>query len=214
MNICRLSEEIILKIFSHLDAGHLSLCCRVSKLFCRIASDEKLWKALFPMLVVPPGKDLRTYVQENCVLDRRVLKHRLIEAISQENRSSLKFLFHYHPGLTVDADVDFCNGMPPFRRPPKFEKTYHVLEKLPVKTDDSQNYTRSNGSKEKDGIKYEFGFSGSWQEIALMGSITAVFNKKCEQEAAASKFNVGYYYISAFVALISMVVQAHFNEKC
>lgn len=213
MNICQLPEEIVSKIFFYLDARDLSLCRRVCKLFRRIANDEKLWKSLFPTLVVPPGKDLRTYVQENCVLDRRVLKHRLIDTISQENRSSLKFRFLHHPDLKVDTDVDFCKDIPPFRRPPKLEKTYHVLEKLPVKIDNPHSYTTSNSSKEKDGVKYELRYSGFLQEIHSLRGTLAVYNQICQKEAAESKFNVGYYYISTAVAIVSMAVQAYFNQK-
>lgn len=211
--ICHLPEDNIYQIFLYLRVEDLSACCRVCSLFRRIAGKERLWKALFPTLAVPLGTDLKTHLQNNYILNRRVLQHRLIEILSQEERISLHFQFFYHPSLKVSMDADFCKDMPPFRRPHKLEKTYHVLERLPVKIEDNSTSHSSHQSKEKGSLKYEISCSGYSPEVTQIKNTLAIFDRICQQEAAHSNFNVAYYYISALAAAVSMAVQAHLNQK-
>ncbi|MBS0615460.1 MAG: F-box protein [Verrucomicrobia bacterium] len=213
MNICALSEEVLFNIFFYLEAKDLARCCKVSQLFKRMAEDERLWKALFPGLVVPLGETIKSYAQKNCVLSRKNIKSHLIQILSEKARSAIEYRFVQHSSLKIKMSADFCNGIPPYRRPDKFEKTYYVLEKMPVGEVSTDAFSQGLQPKKKDGVEYTVEYSGYSEEVIHILKTIGVFNKICEQETATSKFNEVYYFISSAVAIAAMAFQAYLNEK-
>ena len=66
-NITTLPEELNYKIFSLLDPISLGNCCQVSKKYNELASNDNVWKDMFPNVSFPSGISAKKYMDSQAV---------------------------------------------------------------------------------------------------------------------------------------------------
>ena len=60
--ITYLPEDKGFKILSYLNEQELVQCCKVSKTWRRLASDNDLWRRIFPEIAIPSGVGVKGYI--------------------------------------------------------------------------------------------------------------------------------------------------------
>ncbi len=95
-------EEVATEIFSYLDPMELGRCCAVSTYWNRVASDERLWKNLFPELNVSQNK--REYICLHAVKSKEELIERIkdfMQRVNLDRIGEFRCLFPFNPNYSA-----------------------------------------------------------------------------------------------------------------
>lgn len=102
MTISKLSEEILLKVFSCFDLKDLCNCSEVNKTWDRISRDNFLWLGIFqkqfPNDLIPPGKNIKQLFAE-LKFQRLTSTTSIIRAVEQVVR---RFIPHQKVTFTIN----------------------------------------------------------------------------------------------------------------
>ena len=105
-----LPEEIAFEIFSYLDPIELGRCCAVSCHWNAIASDERLWKQLFPGLAVPQDKSVKEYVDLCSIksMDELVVRiQKFVQRVQLNKKGEFRCLFPFNPKCSALAVIGY-----------------------------------------------------------------------------------------------------------
>jgi hypothetical protein len=109
-----LPPECNLTILSHLGAQDLGRCCQVSKEWRKLASDDNLWKQLFPGLTLPEGVSRKELFNDSHFVNSRAkIKQHIAEFVDNlplNEAATIKCYFLKNPGCTITVKVGKVNG--------------------------------------------------------------------------------------------------------
>lgn len=110
-----LPVEVAQKIFSYLDPCELGKCCAVNNYWRTIATDERLWKNLFPGLNTPPNKSIREHICESAITSKSALVKNIIpfiQRIKLNQIAEFNCYFPFNPNYNASVVLGYGNLHP------------------------------------------------------------------------------------------------------
>ncbi|XP_060595704.1 F-box only protein 15-like [Ruditapes philippinarum] len=105
--INHLPDELLLKIFSYLDAGHLLLAARVCKRWLPVAKDNLLWERIVARYCGPSTSASNQTLQSGQNTSAVSSKNLFIKSVSSSrNKKALRFLKKINPFTGLSRDTD------------------------------------------------------------------------------------------------------------
>ena len=110
----QLPDECSIKVLSYLNVKEIGGSCLVSKEWRRLASDDKLWKQLFPGVALPAGVSAKEYFKNSYIVNSRTEIKQRITKIADDLPSNEEATFECHfpnnPGCTISVKVGKVSG--------------------------------------------------------------------------------------------------------
>lgn len=131
-----LPDEILLQVFSHLDAEGLLTCGKVCKQWFNVASDDALWSSLFRNTKTPfaTKQEFIAAYDGGCISIAQVLEKmfEFIKVVPLGQREVPKtFLCEFPFNPEYDFDFSLDNGDLPEKNPFFYHRKYVFLKALP-----------------------------------------------------------------------------------
>lgn len=135
------SQDCMLKILSYLDLPTLGKCCLVNKQWEILASNDALWRPIFPNIATPPQVARKRYITARAVTSEPAILKRLqsfADRIRPNQISSFECLFPFNPLSSIRVDIAHgkclvCIGEPDIRLDERTSSySIEVGEALPV----------------------------------------------------------------------------------
>lgn len=109
-----LSDETSFEILSYLDMNDLVQCCKVNREWRRLASDDRLWKQIFPGVAFPSGISAKEYFQDSHFVNSRaeIKQHiaKFVDDLPLNEAATIKCFFPKNPRCTIIVKVGKVNG--------------------------------------------------------------------------------------------------------
>ena len=104
------AEENSLQTLSYLDSNDLAQCCKVSKTWNRLASDDSLWKHLFQGIEMPSNVGLKKYLDTHAVTSKEDVLKRIQEfadKLKLNQKGSFTCFFPFNPECKISIELGY-----------------------------------------------------------------------------------------------------------
>jgi hypothetical protein len=101
----RMPADCFFEILSHLDAQDIGRCCKVNKQWSKLASDDRLWKRLFPEIPFSSsGVSAKEYINRYAVISKNAVVKRIqkfFDTIPLDKKGTFECFFPLNPKCTI-----------------------------------------------------------------------------------------------------------------